>query len=270
MGKFDGVLIASDFDGTLRDESQQFTAKANQDAIDYFCENGGHFAISTGRDIQYCEYMANMVRTNAPMVVTNGGTIYDIYSDTTYFSAEMSGDIRGDIKKIIARYPEVRVEIRKGKRLYVVNGGRMLRKYHGCALEVARADLEELDPPYNKVEILDDVGLIKTGSPDTQWMIDILNEHYAAFAAGYIIDITDKGIDKGTGVLKLCDILGVSPQHLYTIGDSGNDIPMLRAAKRAFVPKNAYSDVLRENVTVLSSARDGAVKDMIDILDAIY
>ena len=270
MGKFDGVLIASDFDGTLRDESCQFTVKANQEAINYFCENGGRFSICTGRDVQYCEYMANMVKTNAPMILTNGGTIYDIAEDKTYFSTEMSGDIRADLKTIIAKYPQVRVEIRKDKCLYVANGGRMLRKYPGCAFDVVAVNLDELEPPYNKVEILDDAGLVNSGSPETQWMVDVLNVNYEAVAAGYIIDITDKGIDKGTGVMRLCDILGISREHLYTIGDSGNDISMLRIAKRAFAPKNAYPEVLKEDVTVVSDAKDGAVKDMIDILDAIY
>ena len=57
MGKFDGVLLASDFDNTLvwtEDALRQGTAmpqvpERNREALRYFMANGGRFAISTGR-----------------------------------------------------------------------------------------------------------------------------------------------------------------------------------------------------------------------------
>ena len=46
----------------------------------------------------------------------------------------------------------------------------------------------------------------------------------------WLVEATAPGIDKGSGLLKLCEMLGVHPQRVLAIGDSENDIPMLQAA----------------------------------------
>ena len=53
MGIFDGVLIASDWDGTLFN-GEKVPCK-NIEAIKYFIENGGHFTVSSGRQYSYIE-----------------------------------------------------------------------------------------------------------------------------------------------------------------------------------------------------------------------
>jgi len=56
MGKFDGVLLASDFDNTLLNtETARRTgaevpevSRRNREALEYFMAGGGRFAIATG------------------------------------------------------------------------------------------------------------------------------------------------------------------------------------------------------------------------------
>jgi len=270
MGKFDGVLLTADFDGTVRAEDENFVSKENIDAIEYFCDNGGYFTLNTGRDIQFYRFVTDMVTPNAPVIFANGGTIYDGFEDKTYFTTALDGDIRPELKEVIKRYPFLRVEARKDNCVYVLNRGRYPRPYDNCAFDIVEIDMDELEPPYNKVEIFDPDGFIKSGTPDTEWIVDFLSKRFAAFAAGRIIDVMRKGYDKGTGALMLCDILGVSREHLYTMGDSDNDIPMLKVAKRAFAPENAYPSVMAQDVTVVSNAKNHAVKAVIEILDKMY
>ena len=40
MGKFDGVLLASDMDGTLLNDQRQID-RGNIEALEYFTQNGG-------------------------------------------------------------------------------------------------------------------------------------------------------------------------------------------------------------------------------------
>ena len=47
MGKFDGILLCSDWDGTLSDSGN--IPKANIDAIRYFQREGGLFTFASGR-----------------------------------------------------------------------------------------------------------------------------------------------------------------------------------------------------------------------------
>jgi Cof subfamily protein (haloacid dehalogenase superfamily) len=44
-----------------------------------------------------------------------------------------------------------------------------------------------------------------------------------------LVEGTAQGVDKGLGVLHLCELLQINPQRVLAIGDSDNDIPMLEA-----------------------------------------
>lgn len=51
MGKFEKVLIASDFDGTLKNDDGIITDDVRS-AIAYFISEGGYFTVCTGRTYQ--------------------------------------------------------------------------------------------------------------------------------------------------------------------------------------------------------------------------
>ena len=48
MGKFDGILLVSDLDGTLLTNDKRLSEE-NREAIDRFVEEGGIFTFATGR-----------------------------------------------------------------------------------------------------------------------------------------------------------------------------------------------------------------------------
>jgi hydroxymethylpyrimidine pyrophosphatase-like HAD family hydrolase len=55
----------------------------------------------------------------------------------------------------------------------------------------------------------------------------------------WLVEATAPGVDKGSALRKLCEILDVDPQRVLAIGDSENDIPMLQAAGFAIAMGNA-------------------------------
>lgn len=59
-----------------------------------------------------------------------------------------------------------------------------------------------------------------------------------------LIEGTAQGIDKGQGVLHLCELLGVDPQRVLAMGDSDNDIPMLEAVGYAVAMGNSSPGVV--------------------------
>ena len=48
MGKFDGVLLVSDFDDTLYGANRRIPPR-NLEALHYFVSQGGRFTVATGR-----------------------------------------------------------------------------------------------------------------------------------------------------------------------------------------------------------------------------
>ena len=85
MGKFTGVLLASDFDNTLIYTEEALRTGApvpplperNREALVYFMAQGGRFAVSTGRALAAFLKYAELVPMNAPGVVCNGAALYD-------------------------------------------------------------------------------------------------------------------------------------------------------------------------------------------------
>ena len=88
MGKFNGMLLISDYDNTF-----QYTESAlsgggaeavpppparNLAAAERWISEGGQFAIATGRSLGAFRQHAERIPINAPVIVDNGGGIYDL------------------------------------------------------------------------------------------------------------------------------------------------------------------------------------------------
>ena len=98
MGKFDGVLLVSDFANTiLNTELPRRTgcpippiSQRNVEAIRYFMANGGRFAVATGRALPAFRMFAEQVPMNAPAVVCNGGALYDFKTERYLDTMELA------------------------------------------------------------------------------------------------------------------------------------------------------------------------------------
>ena len=90
MGKFDGILICTDYDGTLGFDGK--ISEENRAAIRYFQENGGLFTIVSGRNpnllLKWVRELG--LHVNAPLVGYNGAWIIDPVTEETLFSGGRS------------------------------------------------------------------------------------------------------------------------------------------------------------------------------------
>ena len=80
-----------------------------------------------------------------------------------------------------------------------------------------------------------------------------------AWSSPHSVEITHSQATKANGMLTACRILGVDPAHTMAIGDSGNDIPMLRAAALGVAMGNATREVKdAADAVTASNMEDGA------------
>ena len=82
--------------------------------------------------------------------------------------------------------------------------------------------------------------------------------------------MTIKGASKGQMVRTLAKKLGISMEHVYCVGDQGNDLSMLAVAATGFAPANCSEAVRASGATIVADAREGALADVIRILDERY
>lgn len=75
MGKFDGIILCTDFDGTFACPGPVISPE-NAAAVKYFQENGGLFTIASGRFVRFVLSFDDF-KPNAPVVAANGTMICD-------------------------------------------------------------------------------------------------------------------------------------------------------------------------------------------------
>lgn len=75
MGKFDGYLICTDYDGTFATKTEP--VPENIPAVRYFTENGGKFTVATGRTVGFIREKNLTHLINAPACLFNGSVVYD-------------------------------------------------------------------------------------------------------------------------------------------------------------------------------------------------
>ena len=70
MGKFDGILICTDLDGTLYENDKTISSE-NKKAIEHFKSEDGYFTFITGRMPYYSVDAYNSVKPNVPFGCVN-------------------------------------------------------------------------------------------------------------------------------------------------------------------------------------------------------
>ena len=113
QGKFEGIIILSDLDGTLlcRDHT---ICKRNREKIEYFKQNGGYFTFNTGRN--YLNIYKNIPDAhevvNAPIVSCNGACLYDAQKREPVAEHFIDPEkAKGAIRIQKEKYPDVRAEM---------------------------------------------------------------------------------------------------------------------------------------------------------------
>lgn len=277
MGKFDRMLLVSDFDNTLLYTERALLegvdcpemSRRNLDGIHYWMAQGGRFAVATGRAMSAFRKYDAMVPTNAPAVVDNGGAVYDFRQGrylVTSFLPERSVE---HIRSVLDRFPAVSLELyHDGDLLQVLNPSpwnEQHAKLTGLHYQVIEAVSPHIVPqPIAKAlfisdrEVLDDI----CGFAASEGWRD---QYEMIFSGRRLLEMTARGANKGAMVLRLKKLLGCGT--LICAGDHLNDLTMLRAADRAFCPSNAVPEVLASGAEVVCHCLDGAVGEIIERLD---
>lgn len=101
MGKFSGILLLSDIDGTIAENGA--ISEENRKAVEYFKENGGMFAYASGRTAEYIKELP--ISPNVPVIATTGSSIYDCEKNQMLYEYTMPNSAVDVMKKMIASYP---------------------------------------------------------------------------------------------------------------------------------------------------------------------
>ena len=268
MGKFDGVLFASDFDDTLYGEDMRIT-RENVEALTYFTGQGGIFTVATGRARPNFAPHARSVPINAPVILSNGSALYDFRTGEMVYETFLPDRVRGDMEEVARAIPSIGFEAYHHDDVYTHQPNAVTRHHLGRAgLPSTEAPIADMPLPWSKAILQQRSEVLL----ETQrYMLERWSEHYEViFSNPVLLELTRKGSSKGGMVELLARRLGIRPGHIYCIGDNQNDIPMLAVSAIPFAPSNCAPEVRAWGARILGSCEESCVAQAIRILDELY
>lgn len=269
MGIFDGVLLASDYDGTLRGSTLTVLPR-DVAAIRQFQAEGGRFILTTGRCYSTFFRQARELPLESPTLLSNGATFCEMDTQRVLFNHDLPGRAPGDMAQLAARFPGLAFETYFGEDIYCFQPNEYTRWHMGLVKSTyTESPLEEMPTPWLKV--------LFEAEHDTlaqvqRMVLERWGGHYECiFSNENLLELTAKGVHKGTGVLEAAKMLGVSPEHVYCVGDNDNDMPMLRVAKIGFAPAGSVVAARGEpGIRVVRGCDEGCVESVIEALEELY
>ena len=198
MGKFEGVLICTDLDGTLLRDDKTISEE-NIEAIEYFKSEGGYFTFVTGRMPFFVSYASEKVKPNAPFGCINGGGLFDSIKGEYVWKKVMTDSVTELIEYIDKNLPEVGIQVNTFNKTYFCKENNVMETFR----KVTNA--ENIVCHYNDVK--EPIAKILFGSEteeEIKKLEKLLKEHPLSNDFSFtrssrtLYEILPKGIGKGT------------------------------------------------------------------------
>lgn len=268
MGKFSGMMIASDIDGTILPHMGKISDR-NIRAINYFKENGGIFTLVTGRSIVAAKYIADEIGISVPLVVDNGALIYDCRTDEILYKADLPQCAENILENILLKFPECSGETYLDRDLFVINPNvhiiNHVENIERTSYEDKTVTVKDCPKPWQKVLMACDEDLAEKvyeyGITLPHEGINIVrsSKHY--------VELVPKCSTKGQGTLKLAGMLNIERKNLFTAGDYLNDRELIAAGGKSFAPMDAHEEIKKSADFVVGKCEDGVIADIIEYIE---
>jgi Cof subfamily protein (haloacid dehalogenase superfamily) len=251
---FDGVLICSDFDGTLA--HHQTISQQNIDAIRYFQAEGGLFTVVSGREPSFIHEFSQMVVPNTFVCGFNGTIIQDYETHERIHSSPLGAEIYSFVAEVVGKIPEIDYVD------FQYDGSNTTFKREDLPVE---SSMNAVHEPLFKVLFI--VGDVHSDSAFARISRMVQNRYSVSRSWINGIEIQKLGEDKGNALRILRNRLAGKVHTTIGVGDYENDIPMLREADISFAVENAMPAVKAvADYRTTSSATD-SIASIIDRLD---
>lgn len=266
MKKFENLLLISDIDGTLVDESW-IISRENIDAANYFMEKGGTFTYATGRQTPIAQSIIDQLMPNVPVICYNGAAIYNYQTKEYLFTSILDDGTEEVVSDILENCDVVNVEINTPSSLYTLKD---------LAVTVPR--YERFLPFFTKIDSMSKVPRpwLKIVIVTKEENMPALRQHIKSQSyyknyqfsqsAPFLYEFLIPGANKGTALSQLKNILG-NKHKVIAVGDNENDIELIKTADVGFSVKDGSHLLLDQCKNITVSQKEHVLVDIIEKLD---
>lgn len=208
-------ILATDYDGTL---NRGGVSETDREAIRRFRQAGNRFGVVTGRDCYMYDTLTHDEIEFDFVIVMNGAVILDTNGEIVMAEHGNSSCVR-EITEIIGGYDNFLSYVCERTRHTFHNAYPDGNDRYRPLSETA--DL----PPFTMLNTW-----VKSDELAARAVAEInerFGEYVNALQNGNCIDIPPRGIDKGVGVARYADSVGVPHDNVWCAGDNMNDLAML-------------------------------------------
>lgn len=259
-------IICFDMDGTLLDDHGLI--HPNDVALLCSPEPRAIFIPSTGRPTASvrCAFTRSGLfpdrRIPVNMVLQNGALLMARDEVPLAFDALEAG-IQRELLALAMRFPEVTFLFLSSSEIYMLWPNSFGVKL-AASFDFALRPLSEADGSLSFSKIM-----CMSNSPA---VLDAIHAAVAswpvesALSMPTILEITNYNINKGNGVKRLLQEIGMSGQPIYAAGDWGNDLPLFRIAAASFAPSTAPDKIKAAASHIIDVNGDGLLTPILKIV----
>ncbi|MBR3570800.1 MAG: HAD family phosphatase [Oscillibacter sp.] len=261
-------ILFLDLDGTLLNDAKELT-DGNRAAMEGAVARGHRVVIASGRPLKSVRAQAarfGLDGAGCYAIAYNGAVIYDFAKQAQIYRKALAPE---DLYAVFDEARRRGIYIHTYDREDVVIEPRCdpetARRY--CArlqfdFRVIRDIRKELSESPVKAMSIDFTGQEKTAAFRDWILSEMRGRLDSYFSERYFLEIVPAGVNKGRGILQLCDILGIPRENSVAAGDEANDIDMLRAAGVGAAMANAIPEAkaAADYVTERDNNHDGVAE----------
>lgn len=254
-------LCVFDLDGTLLNSDKKITPETLL-SIKNLYKNNIKYTIATGRiDILARKYQRE-ISSNLPIISCNGSIIRDL-SNKIYYMKTLDFNTVRDIFNFFTSLNLDFLFYTENKILITKNNPRtkILENYNKTANKNDKFKFEIIDNDINKYSNLNFLKSL-AHIEDREKLLEIqkmLNEKFknlSIVSSDYeLLDLMPSGVNKGSSLNILSNILNIKMENICVFGDNFNDLEMIKFAGTSIVPENGEEEI-KQIATYITKSND--------------
>lgn len=261
-------IIFTDLDDTLLN-SEKKISQVDKEAIMKAQEAGIKFVLASGRPTFAMKELAEeleLAKYGSFILSFNGSIITDCKSGKNIFEASLTKedlhlmyDFAKKNKTHILTYIDDEV-VSETESEYIDVEVNLTKMPHNLVKNFK----ETVNKPAVKCMLLEEPSYLK--EVEKKLKKEYGDKYSIAISKPFFLEVTKLGIDKGVALRKLVELLGMKIEESIAVGDSYNDLPMLKAAGLAACVENANEDIKKVCSFISKSNDEGGMAYLIDKL----
>ncbi len=263
-------MIAVDIDGTLYN-SQEHIMPLTKASLLKAHKLGIVLVLISGRSIHGLRSLAivhGIPLAHTLLIANNGGIAMDALTQTVLFETNIKKSVAQAIIRNAQHHP-VTVMIPANANLWVEkpNAAHVLYEAETEHLEIKTLDdLSKIDFDPGKI-------MITTDKNELDQYLDLIGEPFksqAYFSKSdpFYINICAQGLNKGTALKRVSELMAIDASEIMAFGDNYNDLEMITYAGIGVAMGNAVEDLKKvANAVTRSNDEEGIAVFLKDYLD---